>query len=131
MSEHDELNPADQEVVDALRSLKPAAVRIEPVAAAFAAGRQSAQSQLVRWRALAATLLVAGTAAWLWPAGDNWTRADSAEPSLTSHVADSSFTDAHAQSLVSLQFAMYRNGIQAMPATSIPRAGSIRVSDRL
>ena len=44
--EHDEINPADREVVESLRSLVPTAVRIDPVAAAFAAGRRSAENQV-------------------------------------------------------------------------------------
>ena len=74
MSEHEELNPADREVAEALRSLTPAAVRIDPVAAAFAAGRQSARNQLVRWRGLAACAVSGGrrrvalAGGWTWRA---------------------------------------------------------------
>jgi hypothetical protein len=131
MQEHDELNPAEEEVVEALRSVAPRAVRIDPLAAAFAAGRQSAENQLVRWRALAATLLVAGSAAWLWPAGEHGTDANRPQPTFASHFSDIRLSDTHAQSLVALQHAVYRNGIQSLPATDIPRAGSIRVGDRL
>jgi hypothetical protein len=131
MQEHDELNPADHEVVEALRSLVPAAAEIDPVVAAFAAGRQSAQNQLVRWRALAAALLVAGSAPWLWPTGELGSGANHAQPVVVSHIADGGLTDRHAQSLVALHHSIYRNGIQSMPATNIPAAVSIRVSDRL
>jgi hypothetical protein len=131
MSEHDELNPADHEVAEALRSLTPTAVRIDPVVAAFAAGRQSAQNQLVRWRALAAGLLMAGSAAWLWPEGEPGDGANPTQPSVASRFADGHLPERHAQSLAALQHSIYRNGIQSMPPTSIPSAGSIRVSDRL
>jgi hypothetical protein len=131
MSEHDELNPVDQEVVEALRSLVPAAVRIDPVAAAFAAGRQSAQNQLVRWRALAATLLVACTAAWLWPAGDYGADGNRPQPAIASQFSNSSWSDAHSQSLAALQHSLVRNGIQSLPTTSIPPTGVIRIGDRL
>jgi hypothetical protein len=131
MSEHDELSPVDQEVVEALRSLKPAAVRIDPVAAAYAAGRKAAKNQVLSWRAIAAVLLVAGTASWLVPAGESQVPDVRSQPSLASAVPDVRVADAHAQSLAALQYAMYRNGIRSMPATNIPPAGSIRVSDRL
>jgi hypothetical protein len=131
MSEHDELIPADQEVVEALRSLVPAAVRIDPVAAAFAAGRQSANGQLVRWRALAATLLVAGTTALLWPAGEYRADVHRPHPAIATQISHSSWSDAHSQSLAALRHSMVRNGIQSMPTTNIPAAGDIRVGDRL
>jgi hypothetical protein len=131
MQEHDELNPADEEVVEALRSVAPAAVRIDPLAAAFAAGRQSAENQLVRWRALAATLLVAGSAAWLLPAREYGADANRPQPTIASQISDNRMPETHAQSLVSLQHAVYRYGIHSLPATNIPRAGSIRIGDRL
>jgi hypothetical protein len=130
MSQNDELNPADEEVAEALRSLVPAAVRIDPVAAAFAAGRRSANGQLVRWRALAATLLVAGTAAWLWPAGEYRAGAHRRQPTIAAQFSGS-WSNAHSQSLAALQHSLVRNGIQSMPTTNIPAAGSIRVGDRL
>ena len=131
MSQQDELNPADQEVAEALRSLVPTAVQIDPVAAAFAAGRQSAQTQLVRWRAVAAALLVASSAAWLWPEGEPDTGANRLQPAVDSRIADGRFLDSHSQCVVALQHSIYRNGVQSMPPTNIPRAGSIRVGDRL
>ncbi len=131
MSEHGELNPADNEVVQKLRSLAPAAVRIDPVAAAYAAGRNSAKNQVLHWRAIAAVLLVAGTASWFVPAGESTVREVRSQSDFASAAPGTNLADAPAQSLVALQRAMYRNGIQSMPATNIPRAGSIRVSDRL
>jgi hypothetical protein len=131
MSKHDELSPADNEVVETLRSLAPASARIDPVAASYAAGRNSAKSQVLRWRAFSAVLLVAGTASWFVPAGESTVPEVRPQSDFASAAPGTNLADAHAQSLVALQQAMYRNGIQSMPATSIPRAGSIRVSDRL
>jgi hypothetical protein len=131
MSQHDELNPADNEVVETLRSLAPAQVRIDSVAAAYAAGRNSAKRQLLHWRAIAAVLLVTGTASWLLPAGESMVREARPPSNFASAAPGVRVADAHAQSLAALQYAMYRNGVQSMPVTSIPTAGSIRVSDRL
>ena len=52
--DHDEprgLNPAQREVEGALRSLAPASARVDPVAAAFDAGRRSTRGRVRVWRA--------------------------------------------------------------------------------
>ena len=131
MSQHDELNPAENEVVETLRSLSPAPVQIDPVSAAYTAGRRAAQKQVFRWRAMAAVLLIACTASWLIPTGKTMMREVHPQSNFASVVPGANSAYAHAQSLVGLQYAMYRNGIQSMPATNIPPAGSIRISDRL
>ena len=71
MSDQDNLTPAERELESALRSLRPTPARINPVAAALAAGRCTADRRAapVLWRhwqvaAVAATVAAAATA-WL------------------------------------------------------------------
>jgi hypothetical protein len=66
MSIEDELTPAERELEMALRSLRPTAARINPVAAALAAGRRTAPDRLRFWpMAAAAAAVVIGGGAWL------------------------------------------------------------------
>ena len=66
MSDKGELTPAERELETALRSLRPTPARINPVAAALAAGRRTSPVRLRFWRiaATAAAILV-GSGAWL------------------------------------------------------------------
>jgi hypothetical protein len=54
-------------VESALRSLAPAAANVDPVAAAFDAGRRSAGRQVRWWRSAAAVLLLLGAGSWMIP----------------------------------------------------------------
>lgn len=69
MSEPDELNPAERELEVALKSLAPTATRLDPVSAAYEAGRRSARRQVRVWRAAAAVLALVGAGVWLLPSG--------------------------------------------------------------
>jgi hypothetical protein len=69
MQEHDGLNAERRELELALRSVAPAAVRLDPVSAAFAAGKASGRRQARFWRALVAIVLAGGIAMRLLPAG--------------------------------------------------------------
>jgi hypothetical protein len=67
MSNEDRLTPAERELEAALRSLRPAPARINPVAAALAAGRRTAPRRVHYWQvaAAAAVVIVAVGGAWL------------------------------------------------------------------
>jgi hypothetical protein len=74
MPDHDDdqprgLNSAQREVEGALRSLAPANASVDPVAAAFDAGRHSTRGQVRMWRSAAAVLLLIGAGSWLVPTG--------------------------------------------------------------
>lgn len=57
--ENDDLTPADRELEDALRGLRPGAAGIDPLAIAFAAGAASTRRSLFMWRSAAAVLVMA------------------------------------------------------------------------
>src|SRR5438477_10615615 len=67
MPEPEGLTPAQRELESALKSLAPAMARVDPVAAAFIAGRRSSQFQVHVWRAAAAIILLIGAVAVLMP----------------------------------------------------------------
>jgi hypothetical protein len=71
MSDQDELNPAERELEAALRSLTPTATRLDPISAAYSAGRRSARSEVRRWRFATAAVALLGAGTWLLPVGQN------------------------------------------------------------
>jgi hypothetical protein len=68
-----EVVAANRELEVALGSLAPAPGRVDPVAAAFAAGRNAGRRDLLAWRAAACIALVGAALSWLAPAGRNQT----------------------------------------------------------
>src|SRR5205823_8945410 len=64
-NEPDDLNPADRELEQALKSLLPTSASIDPIAAAFSAGRRSATIPLRTWQSAAAAMLLIAAAAWM------------------------------------------------------------------
>ena len=62
------LDPPERELELALRSLAPAVARIDPVSAAFEAGRRSSRRQVRLWQSAVAALLLVSAGSWLIPA---------------------------------------------------------------
>ena len=127
MQEPHGLDPAERELEDALRTLSPASVRIEPVAAAFAAGRQSARRQTQLWRSIAAVASLIGVGVLLLQGRTNDRDTFQQSAVVASQVA----TAAPAQSLVMLQHTVRHQGVDALPQTPIPVVRTIRVHDVL
>jgi hypothetical protein len=63
MQNQNELTPAERELELALKSLRPAASRIDPVAAALAARRRASHRRVRLWQAAAAA--IGGLAIWM------------------------------------------------------------------
>jgi hypothetical protein len=127
MSEQDGLNPAERELEEALKSLAPAAARIDPVSAAFEAGRRSVRTQLHVWRMATAAALMIGAGSWLIPIGAG---IENRTPVVA--VAATPMAPALApQSVFVLQAAMREHGVAGLPATRLPDVGSGRASDVL
>jgi hypothetical protein len=131
MQEPNGLDPAEREVEEALRTLMPTAARIDPVAAAYAAGRRSARNQLQRWRIAAAALLVAGAGSWLLPAGEHGANVERSQVSIASETSTDSLPHPSAHSLVALRYAVFQRGIEALPTTPIPPSRPVRSKDLL
>jgi hypothetical protein len=127
MSEEIGLNPAERELEEALQSLAPAAARIDPIAAAYEAGRRSMRRQLQLWRAAAAAVVFAGVGSWLVPFAH---REITNEP-LVAQQSPSFAQPLAAQSVLMLSAAVREHGIAGLPATRLPVVSSTRPSDLL
>ena len=67
MQEQQGLTPAQQELEGALKSLIPASGQIDPIAAAFGAGRAAARRQIRAWQSVTGLLLLVAAGSWLLP----------------------------------------------------------------
>ena len=130
MQEQDGLNPADQEFEAALGSLAPTNVRVDAIAAAFAAGRRSGRRQLRIWQA-AATLLLVGGSVW-FAAGPHVGQMVTpvAVPQFVSRPMRTTEPFSN-QSIAALQAVVNAHGLQAIPVVHIPSAEPVRADFRL
>jgi hypothetical protein len=127
MSEQDGLNPAERELEEALKSIAPAAARIDTIGAAFEAGRRSVRSQLQLWRAATAAALLIGVGSWFVPLGSGFRPG---APVIAQRPASFAHPLA-AQSVLMLQAAVREHGLAGLPPTRLPVVGSGRPSDLL
>jgi hypothetical protein len=118
MPEQDGLDGADREFEAALRSLSPTASHIDPIAAAFSAGWQSARRQVRIWQYAAVALLMLSTGLYLIPRS-------AVEDARATRVTSISLTSEPApvrpsqQSLLMLQAVVRDRGVDAMPPTPL------------
>jgi hypothetical protein len=130
MSEQDGLTPELAALSEALKSLKPAAARVDPLAAAFAAGRRSALRPLRVWQSIAAVVLVAGTTTALL----SLHRSAMAPPAVAPMIVQASepipaAQPISAQSWLALQATVSRNGVDAIPVSDIPSGNVMNVTN--
>lgn len=132
MREEHDLTPAQRELEMALKSVMPAGARVDPVAAAFAAGRRSAGRNVRLWRSATALLVLALAGSWLLPARrDGFDRATyrpgqtvvSAQPSPAGPFSD--------QSLLILEATVREKGVDGMPVTHLPAVREMHSMDTL
>jgi hypothetical protein len=120
MSEQDGLNPAERELEGALRRLAPAAARIDPVAAAFEAGRRSTRGRVRLWQSIAAAMVIVTVGTWLIPLrtiklGGRLEVAST--PTAEGFPAARPPSD---QSLLMLRQAVWERGVDGLPAVALP-----------
>jgi hypothetical protein len=127
----DNLSPADRELEAALMSLVPAAaLGIDAIAAAFAAGQRSTRRQVFAWRCATAATMFAAVA--LWATWSVQTFRDqfpeqSSRSSIAYHAAPTpapapTYTTAAQQSVLILNQAVRERGIDGLPAPQLPAA---------
>ncbi len=115
----DNLNPADRELEDALRSLTPTNARVDPIAAAFEAGAKSAQHKTRVWQSLAAVVTVALIGSWMIPPahrsmpGNQFVQMPLSNPARVVPAMD-------AHSVMAMQEALRDRGIGALPKAEVP-----------
>jgi hypothetical protein len=125
MQEQNRLNPAQRELEEALASVAPIAARVDPIAAAFDAGRKSNRRQLHFWRAAAGIVLALGVASRLVPRGHD-SMLPAPDRSETTVVArEATGTPLPQQSFLMLQRAVDEKGLDALPAANVWRAESL------
>lgn len=128
MQNEDGLSPAERDLESALRSLAPAAARIDAVSAAFEAGRRSSRRQLWLWQSAAAALLLVSVSTWMTLAVGY-----ESPPAVPGHVAVVAYPPRPLpeQSVAMLQRAVREGGFLNLPPTPLPDVRSIRARDVL
>jgi hypothetical protein len=122
MQEPNGLNDEQRELESALRSLSPAAARIDPIAAAFNAGHRSSGHQLRIWRSAAALILLIAVASRLMPSGHNTDIQphELTESTIALRSPQLLPEPAAPQSLMVLQQIVRERGLDALPPVNLP-----------
>jgi hypothetical protein len=128
--DNDGLSDPDHELEGMLRSLMPAAARIDPLAAAFDAGRNSQRRRVWAWRSAAALMLVVGVAGWLLPLRRH---VSSPPPNFSAVIPISTrpVTPLPDHSLLMIQQAVRDGGVDALPEAQLPAIRLINARDLL
>jgi hypothetical protein len=113
MSDQDELNPSELELETALKSLSPVATRLDPVLAAYEAGRRSVRGQVRVWQAAAAVLTLVGAGSWLLPTGQQLVAVEKVRAPTVVAVSRESAPMSE-QSMVMLRKAIWEKGVDGM-----------------
>lgn len=125
MQEQDGLTPGERELELAMKSLSPAMAGINPIAAAFAAGRRSSERSMRVWRAVAVLMLVVGAGSWLMPLTND--KAKISEPAIA--IQPRGAEPPAAESLQALQQTIREKGLDGLPAENIPAVHVINAED--
>jgi hypothetical protein len=136
MQEQERLNGADQEFEAALSSLAPMEVQIDPVAAAYSAGRRSARRQVRTWQSAAAMMLVVSAAMWVAPVARDGmvlgpSQATTPFAGRSERATQLVAVPFASQSFVALQAAMREHGVDGLPVVELPATQLTRIDNRL
>jgi hypothetical protein len=129
MSHEDNLNPADREFEDALRSLSPKTARVDPIAAAFRAGERSARRTTRVWQSLAAIVVLALVGSWLIPSFDRPRTAPHFLVQLQSPDSAAVVPAVDAHSVLAMQEAIRDRGLSGLPRAEIPTVRAFDAED--
>jgi hypothetical protein len=116
------LSPGQRELEEALKTLRPADGRIDPVGAAFGAGKALARRQVHLWQSITGLFLLVAAGTWMLPAHHV-----DVSPSNQFHGGALALEPqaAHpqtwsSQSVLMLQESMWKNGMDDFPSTQLP-----------
>jgi len=131
MQEQDGLNPAEREFELALKSVVPAAARIDSIGAAFAAGARSARCQVRIWQSATVLMLAVTAGSWLIPARRDGVVQPSgrADYKIARGTPAARFEPLPQQSVLVLHAAVRKKGLDGLPAPHLPAAAIIRARD--
>jgi len=123
------LNQEEQELESALKSLSPTSAQIDPIAAAFSAGRRSSARRVRLWQSSAALILMLAVGTRMLP-----THQRALVPSSNQFHEDVVFhpqtpQPPAPQSLQVLQDTVREKGLDALPDTSLPRIQIVRAGN--
>ena len=139
MQENDAVN---RELEDALRNQSPKTAKVDPIAAAFAAGQRSTLRKLRVWHSAVAAMLLVNLGLWCWPSLHNGVPLVPAldtsrnrtigvlsgpSPLMTSTslsvpvmLPDSERPPLSDQSLAALERTVLERGVDALPVAHVP-----------
>jgi hypothetical protein len=129
MSHDDNLNPADREFEDALRSISPTTARVDPIVAAFRAGARSTRRTTRVWQALAAVMVLALVGSWLIPTFDHAMTSPHFVVQLQSPDSSTVVPAVDAHSVLAMQEAIRDRGLSALPRAEIPTVRAFDAKD--
>ncbi|HEX3602431.1 MAG TPA: hypothetical protein VHU84_19915 [Lacipirellulaceae bacterium] len=128
MSQENELTPAERELEAALMSLAPMATRLDPMAAAFAAGRISARREVRMWRAAAAALAVLAAGTWVLPSVRNEVAV--MRVGIPAKIASSpAMPPLPEQSMAVLRKTIWEKGVDGLTPVQLAPAKSIHIDE--
>jgi hypothetical protein len=128
MSDQDELNSAELELEAAFKSLSPVATRLDPVSAAYEAGRRSVRSQVRVWQAAAAVLTLVGAGLSLVPREQPFVAVEKGRVPTVVAVSRESAPMSE-QSVVMLRKAIWEKGVDGMSPIQLAPAKAIHVEE--
>jgi hypothetical protein len=110
----------------ALKSLSPVAAKIDPLAAAFEAGQKTGARRTHAWQMATAVSLALCAGAWVWPAGEP---PEKQAVAVVAHVEERPLGPISQQSILYLQEAVLRRGMDGMPRPDVASAGEVNVRE--
>jgi hypothetical protein len=131
MQEPNGLNHEQRELESALRCLSPAAAKIDPITAAFTAGRRSSRRQLHLWRSATVLILLVGAASRLMPPERNAAvqPRDFSENKIAIRSEQPPPEAPAPQSVRVLQETMREKGPDGLPSANVPSVQIISIGN--
>ena len=131
MQESNELNAAERELEAVLKTMRPAAARIDPVLAAFSAGQRSARRQVRLWQSAAAFFLMMGVGGWLLNVSTTQVVDRPFDPTIAIVAPSAAMQTVPDQSVARLRQAMRDHGINGLPEVHVPAVQVIQAQEML
>ena len=131
--QEDGLNPEQRELERVLRSLSPTSARLDPIAAAFEAGRKVRQRQTRAWVSACVMLFLVQCASLVWMRFNNvapWSRPVE-QASIPRQLQPASAPAHPMPTLLLLENVVDKQGLDRLPTTDLPTAPAIDAKDQI
>jgi hypothetical protein len=130
MQPEDELEPMERELAESLRRLSPAAVAVDPVAAAFVAGGRRARRQTRIWQGATVLAVALWGTGWMVP-GDRAEKSGRQTTAIVENDAERAAAPLPEQSVFMLQKAVLAHGLDGLPAAEHAAVKVLHIEDLL